>query len=199
MKLKLLLLSFISFLLISCQDDSSQRKLEQEKQTKKNETIFANINRGWLFELTPLEPVTESKLSEWNEWHNFLIEINQKPKSSIGAFQKKAKILADKAIALNNNIPSEFNKPPVKARISVIVTKIKSLNLFINLTQIQDKKVVKLVGEINMEIDYLQLQLEEIVIRSQIPIEEGEPDIIKMKDSTRAVPSSNIDPDLKKF
>ena len=100
-------------------------------------------------------------------------------------------------MALNNNIPSEFNLPQTKARIGVIVTKIKSMNLFINLSQIQDKKVVKLIGEINMEIDYLQLQLEEIVIRSQIPREEGEPDIIRMKDSSRAVPSTNIDPDLE--
>jgi len=197
MKIKIVFLSLISFLVFSCQDDSAQRKMEQEKQAKKNEAIFDNINRGWLFELTPLEPTTQSRINNWNEWRNFINEINQKPKSTIGAFQKKAKTLADKAMALNNNIPSEFNLPQTKARIGVIVTKIKSMNLFINLNQIQDKKVVKLVGEINMEIDYLQLQLEEIVIRSQIPREEGEPDIIQMKDSSRAIPTTNIDPDLE--
>lgn len=197
MKIKIVFLSLISFLVFSCQDDSAQRKIEQEKQAKKDEAIFDNINRGWIFELTPLEPATQSRINNWNEWRNFITEINQKPKSTIGAFQKKAKTLADKAMALNNNIPTEFNLPQTKARIGVIVTKIKSMNLFINLNQIQDKKVVKLIGEINMEIDYLQLQLEEIVIRSQIPREEGEPDIIQMKDSTRAVPSTNIDPDLE--
>lgn len=197
MKIKIVFLSLISFLVFSCQDDSAQRKIEQEKQAKKNEAIFDNINRGWIFELTPLEPATQSRINNWNEWRNFISEINQKPKSTIGAFQKKAKTLADRAMALNNNIPSEFNLPQTKARIGVIVTKIKSMNLFINLNQIQDKKVVKLIGEINMEIDYLQLQLEEIVIRSQIPREEGEPDIIQMKDSSRAVPSTNIDPDLE--
>ncbi|WP_298118012.1 hypothetical protein [Flavobacterium sp.] len=197
MKIKIVFLSLISFLVFSCQDDSAQRKIEQEKQAKKNEAIFDNINRGWIFELTPLEPATQSRINNWNEWRNFISEINQKPKSTIGAFQKKAKTLADKAVALNNNIPTEFNLPQTKARIGVIVTKIKSMNLFINLNQIQDKKVVKLIGEINMEIDYLQLQLEEIVVRSQIPREEGEPDIIQMKDSSRAVPSTNIDPDLE--
>jgi hypothetical protein len=197
MKIKIVFLSIISFLMFSCQDDSAQRKIEQEKQAKKNEAIFDNINRGWIFELTPLEATTQSRINNWNEWRNFISEINQKPKSTIGAFQKKARTLVDKAVALNNNIPSEFNLPQTKARIGVIVTKIKSMNLFINLNQIQDKKVVKLIGEINMEIDYLQLQLEEIVIRSQIPREEGEPDIIQMKDSSRAVPSTNIDPDLE--
>jgi hypothetical protein len=64
------------------------------------------------------------------------------------------------------------------------------MDLFIHLNQIPDNKVVKLVGEINMEIEYLQLQLEEIVTRSQIPREEGEPDLIKMKDTARAIPSA---------
>ena len=35
---------------------------------------------------------------------------------------------------------------------------------------------VKLISEINTEIDYFQLQLEEIVTKSKIPMEEGEED-----------------------
>jgi hypothetical protein len=126
------------------------------------------------------------------EWRNFLIEINQKPKSTLGAFQKKATTLSKKVVDLNNNIPEEFNKPQVKARIAVITTKVKSMDLFIHLNQIPAVKVVKLIGDINMEIEYLQLQLEEIVKRSQIPKEEGEPDFVKMRDTTRAIPNTPI-------
>lgn len=190
MKLKLLILSLLSVLLFSCQDDAAQRKIEQEKQAKKSEAIFNTISNGWIFNIAPVNPATQSKINSWNEWRVFLNEINQKPKSSIGAFQKKAKVLSQKVVELNNNIPVEFNKPQVKARISVITTKVKSMDLFIHLNQIPDNKVVKLVGEINMEIEYLQLQLEEIVTRSMIPREEGEPDLIKMKDTARAIPSA---------
>jgi hypothetical protein len=63
------------------------------------------------------------------------------------------------------------------------------MDLFIHLNQIPSGKVVKLISEINTEIDYFQLQLEEIVKRSQIPMEEGEEDIIRMKDTTRAIPN----------
>lgn len=192
MKLKLLFFSLISVLTISCQDDTSQRKIEQEKQAKKSQTIFDNINRGWIFEIMPLEPTTQSKINNWNEWRTFLNEISQKPKSSISAFQKKAKVLSKKASELNNNIPAEFNKPQVKTRIAVVITKVRSLDLYINLSTIPDKKVIQLVSEINREIEYLQLQLEEIVIRSQIPKEEGEPDLIRMKDTTRAIPNLPI-------
>lgn len=192
MKIKIVFLSLISFLALSCQEDAAQRKIEQEREAKKNDAIFNNINRGWIFDIVPLESTTQSKINNWNEWRTFLNEINQKPKSSISAFQKKAKVLSSKVVELNNNIPIEFNKPQIKSRIAVVTTKVKSLDLYINLNAIQDKKVVKLVSEINREIEYLQLQLEEIVIRSQIPKEEGEPDLIRMKDTTRAIPNLPI-------
>jgi hypothetical protein len=192
MKIKVVFLSLISFLALSCQEDAAQRKIEQEREAKKNDAIFNNINRGWIFDIVPLESTTQSKINNWNEWRTFLNEINQKPKSSISAFQKKAKVLSSKVVELNNNIPIEFNKPQIKSRIAVVTTKVKSLDLYINLSAIQDKKVVKLVSEINREIEYLQLQLEEIVIRSQIPKEEGEPDLIRMKDTTRAIPNLPI-------
>jgi hypothetical protein len=68
------------------------------------------------------------------------------------------------------------------------------LDLFIHLNQTPAAKVVKLIGEINTEIEYLQLQFEEIVQRSLIPREPGEPDFVKMKDTARAIPNTPIIP-----
>lgn len=181
---------FLFFLVLtSCQNDNSTLIIEQQKEAKKKEVVFNNISRGWDFNIAPVEPATQIRINNWMEWRNFLTEINQKPKSTIGAFQKKAASLAVKVADLNNNIPTEFNKPQVKARIAVITTKIRSLDLFIHLNQIPDTKVVKLIGEINLEVEYLQLQMEEIVKRSLIPREEGEPDFVKMRDTTRAIPN----------
>ena len=59
-----------------------------------------------------------------------------------------------------------------------------------NSCSFQDTKVVKNIGEINQEILSLQLQLEEIVRRSQIPKEAGEPDRIRIQDTTRAIPNT---------
>lgn len=189
MKLNLLYILFFSLLLVSCQNDNKLLIIEQQKEAQKKEVVFNNINRGWVFDISPIEPVTQDKINGWMEWRAFLTEINQKPKSTIGAFQKKAAALSKKVVDLNNNIPAEFNNPQIKARIAVITTKIKSMDLFIHLNQIPSGKVVKLISEINTEIDYFQLQLEEIVKRSQIPMEEGEEDIIRMKDTARAIPN----------
>ena len=130
------------------------------------------------------------------EWRTFLTEINQKPKSTIGAFQKKAAQLTKKAIELNNNIPSEFNKPQIKSRIIAVTTKIKLLDMYIHLNQIPDDKIIKIIADANLEIISLQLQMQELVRRSLIPREPGEPDFIKMKDTTRAIPNYN-DPNLQ--
>jgi len=192
MKFKIIYFLTLIFLVVSCKDNTEELKLEQVKEAKKKEVIFNNINKGWIFNIAPVEPTTQSKINGWMEWRNFLTEINQKPKSSIGAFQKKASTLSKKVMDLTTTIPPEFNKPQVKARIAVVTTKVKSMDLFIHLNQIPDVKVIKLVGEINMEIEYLQLQLEEIVKRSQIPKEEGEPDFAKMRDTTRAIPNTPI-------
>ncbi|MFM7018437.1 hypothetical protein [Flavobacterium sp.] len=179
----------ITLLLVSCQNENKELIVAQQKDAQKREVVFSAIERGWVFDISPLEGTTQAKINNWVEWRNFLTEINQKPKSTIGAFQKKAAVLSKKAMELELTVPAEFNKQQIKSRISVIITKVKSLDLYIHLRQIPEQKVIKLVNDLNTEIDYFQLQMEEIVKRSQIPVEEGEQDLIKMKDTSRAIPN----------
>ena len=120
----------------------------------------------------------------------FLTELEQKPKSSISAFKQKAKTLSKRALELNNNIPIAYNTPEVKSRIAAITTKINAINLYIHLQQIPDKKIVELIPSINTEVNALQFQLEEITRKSQIKIEEGESDMLRMLDTTRAIPTT---------
>ena len=125
----------------------------------------------------------------WEEWRVFLLELSQKPKSTIGAFQKKAKTLSKKAVNLKNNIPLAYDKPEIKSRISVLIAKVNALDLFINLNEIPDQKVIALVSEINTELRSIQSQLDEIIRKNAIPREEGESDLIQMLDPSRAIPN----------
>lgn len=182
----LLLLLFLS----SCQEDPKVRALEQEKESQKREALFASINKGWNFNSQPLNQTASELRTNWAEWRVFLNELGQKPKSSIGAFQQKAKTLSKRAAELNNNIPIKYNIPEVKSRIAVLTTKVNSVNLYINLNQIPDKKIVQLVQEINDVVASLQWQLDEIKRKSEIKTEDGEADMIRMLDTTRAIPSN---------
>ena len=116
-----------------------------------------------------------------------MAELDQKPKKTIGAFQKKSAELSKKVMALNNFIPTEFNKPQIKARIAILITKIRMLDLYIHLKDIPDQKVIALIPEINTELASLQNQMDKIVIKSKIPLEEGESELLKMLDTTRAI------------
>ena len=165
------------------------RQKENLKDTQKKTVVFNTINSKWNFNTQPINPAAQGALTIWSEWRILMGELAQKPKSTIGAFQQKAKILSKKAIDLNNNIPIAYNKPEVKSRISVLITKINALDLFINLQNIPANKVVGLIQEINIQIRSIQTQLGEIVRKNTIP-REGESDLIKMLDTTRAIPSN---------
>ncbi|CAC9973756.1 MULTISPECIES: hypothetical protein [Flavobacterium] len=190
MKYKIALFLLLIFVLQSCQNENEKRLAENAKEAKKNEKIFNNINKAWIFIDEPINDVSEQNVKGWTEWRDFLKEIGDKPRKTIGAFQKKSTAISKKAIALNNNIPSQFNQPQIKARIAILITKVKMMDLFIHLNQIPDDKVAFLIGEINKELVSLERQMDKIVEKAKIPKEEGEADFLKMLDTTRAIPNS---------
>lgn len=180
------ILFFIVFI-ISCKNNDNIRIAENLKASKKKEVVFANISKGWVFNTQPSNETSQALTTNWTEWRIFLDELSKKPNSTIGAFQQKSKNLSKKALDLKTKIPSRFNGPAIKTRITVLITKVNSLDLYINLTQIPDAKVLMLIGEINTQIQSLQTQMDEITRRSLIKTEEGESDLIKMMDTTRAI------------
>ncbi|TDW50029.1 hypothetical protein EV144_102461 [Flavobacterium sp. 270] len=189
MKYKISLFLLLIFVLHSCQNADEQRIAENLKEAKKKEVIFNNINKGWVFIEEPINEVSEENVRNWTEWRDFLKEIGDKPRKTIGAFQKKSTAISKKAMALNNNIPATFNQPQIRSRISILITKVKMLDLFIHLSKIPDEKVTFLVGDINKELVSLERQMDKLVEKSKIPKEEGEADFLKMLDTTRAIKS----------
>ena len=192
MKFKFIYLFSLIFVLNSCKKDTEKRLVETEKDAKKKELIFSNINKGWVFNANPINETSRSTALGWNEWRLFLAELDQKPKKTIGAFQKKSTEISKKAMALNDNIPIQFAKPQIKARISALITKVKMLDLFLHLNNIPDQKIIVLVGEINAELISLQNQMDKIVQKSKIPLEQGESDLLKMLDTARAIPNKPL-------
>lgn len=88
-KIILALLSFVLF--ISCKKDEKLLIIEQQKEVKKQEAVFNNISKNWNFNAFPSNVSSQLLNQNWAEWQVFLKELSQKPKSSIGAFQKKPK------------------------------------------------------------------------------------------------------------
>ncbi|MGV3697596.1 hypothetical protein [Flavobacterium sp.] len=180
---------FLVFL-SSCQEDPKVRALQQQKEEQKRDAIFNNISSGWNFNAIPSNQTSQQLTTVWGEWRIFLNELGQKPKSSISAFQQKARTLSKRALDLNNNIPVKYDLPEIKSRIAVITTKVNAINLYIHLDQIPDKKIVQVVKEINSEIASMNLQIDEIRRKGEIKMEDGEADMIRMLDTARAIPTN---------
>ena len=199
MKFKYIYVFLLIFGMFSCKNDNEKRQVESIKDIKKKELIFSIIEKAWVFNAKPINETSRSSALAWVDWRSFLSELDQKPKKTIGAFQKKSAELSKKAMALNNQIPVEFNKPQIKARIAILITKVRMLDLYIHLKDIPEQKVIALIPEINIQLIALQNQMDKIVQKSKIPLEEGESDLIKMLDSARAIPNSPqmpIDPNI---
>jgi hypothetical protein len=181
------LLIMALLLTASCGDDG-QRRVAIERDRKKKEQVFANIDRAWHFDTRPANPTAASLASTWNEYRELLTELSQKPKRSIEAFRKKSQVLSQKMRNMRAHIPAGFDKPEVRARLSVVSTKINELNLYLNQDEIDDKKVIGLIADANATLGSLQVQMGEITRKNQIPREQGEPDIVRMRDTARAIP-----------
>jgi hypothetical protein len=202
MKYKLSCFLFLILLLSACKNNDQKRLAEKEKDAQKKEVIFSNISKGWIFYDTPINTTSEASMASWNEFRLFLTELAIKPKKTIGAFQQRATAISKKAMALNENIPYQFNKPQIKSRISTLITKVRLLDLFIHLDNIPDKKVVHAIAEINNELASLQRQMDKITEKSKIPVEEGESELMKMMDASRAIPNTAntpIDPNTPRI
>lgn len=176
-------------MVFSCQKDNQELRIERQKDAQRKEQVFQKINRAWHFTIPSLAPHTQQFASSWNDLYVLTNELNQKPKSTLGAFQKKARLLSQKSAILANTTPMVFNKPEIKSRIAVLTTKFNQINLYIHVTPVQDQKVVSLITDVNIELKALYLQLDEIVRKSEIPTEEGETEMKQMLDTTRAIPS----------
>jgi hypothetical protein len=174
----------LSLLFSACKDDSKTHEIEITKALKEKELAFNAINKTWNFAPRNLSPESQIIAGNWNEWRLFMSELNEKPKRTIGAFQRKSKSLVQKADVLSNTIPERINKPQIRSRLMALVTKVKALNTFINLDRIPEKKVTDLITDLNIEVNVFQDQIEEIVRRSHIQREEGELEMLNSINGT---------------
>lgn len=197
MKYKLAVCCSLILVLFSCKNEDQKRVAENKKEVLKREVILTNIQKGWVFYDSPVTEASENSLSSWNEWRIFLAELAQKPKKSIAAYQQKSTSLTKKVMGLPIQIPIQYDKPQIRSRIGALITKVQMLDLYIHLDNIPDKKVTQLVAEINLELVSLQRQMDKIVEKSKIPIEEGESDLLRMMDTSRAISNTpKIDPNI---
>lgn len=191
------ILFLTTVLFISCADDSN-RNANSVKEQQKNAEVFLAISKKWSFTFPTTRPEIQTALNDWNDWVQFKKELEQKPKTTLLAFQMKIENVAQKSDSLNLNVPEKFNNPQVRSRLVTLTTKINSLDTFLHLQVIPQKKVFTLIDEINSEIRGVYIQMEEIIIKQAIPKEIGEDDMIRALDTSRMANSKAFEESVTK-
>jgi hypothetical protein len=86
------------FGLFSCKNDNEKRQEEAQKDIKKKELIFSIIDKAWVFNFKQMNSASQANPIPWKEWSSLLAEFDQKPKKTIGAFQKRSKELSNNSL-----------------------------------------------------------------------------------------------------
>lgn len=195
LRIAVLLVALITFL--GCKDDAEQRLAAHKKDLEKKETIFTAISNAWSFRTIQPQAKSQSLVADWEELRLLNTELSQIPKSSIGAFQKKAIDLTKKADSVYNTLPAKLQIPEFKSRFLVLLNQFRTLELFITLDAIPQAKVIAVIEEINKQLASIEIQLDEYVRKSEVPREQGESDMIRMLDTSRA--AKNIPKNLEEI
>lgn len=175
----------LTLLMASCADDDAKRRAETLRSEKHNDSVLKMLGNNWRFDVQDVTPNVTRRVSTWNEWQQFKSELEQKPAGTLSAYRQKTKSLVKRADDLRNNIPLFFDKPQVRSRIGVLITKIKSLHTYVNIDAIPEARIRQLTGEIAKETNSLQNQLDELIRISEIPREMGEEEMLRALDTVR--------------
>lgn len=195
---KQVILYLFTLLLLSCSDRGNQSE-NSAKAEQKNAEVFKTISEKWVFNFPNSNPQIQNALKNWNDWDQFKKELEQKPKTLLRAFQLKIENVAQKSDSLSLSVPEQFNNPQVRSRLVTLSTKINSLDTYMHLDNIPQKKVFSLIDDINGEIKGVYNQLDEVIIKQAIPKEIGEDEMIKALDTSRMANSKVFEESVTKL
>jgi hypothetical protein len=171
----------------SCKEDDSKRIAEQERYQEKRAQVLNNLSRAWRFREMQLSPRSQELVQDWAQWRLFFSELSNIPTGTIEAFQKKSKDLTRKADDLFQSLPTELQVVELKSRFLVLLNYFRMIELFVNLDEIPEQKIMLLIQETNQQLSSIELQMEEMHRKKDIKMEAGEEDMLRLLDTSRAV------------
>lgn len=186
-KYLILVVVLVAGVFCSCKEDDSKRIAEQEKYQEKRTQVLNNLSRTWRFREMQLSSRSQELVQDWAQWRLFFSELNNTPTGTIEAFQKKSKDLTRKADDLFQSLPDEFQIVELKSRFLVLLNYFRMIELFVNLDEIPEQKVMILIQEANQQLSSIELQMEEMHRKKDIKMEAGEEDMLRLLDTSRAV------------
>lgn len=170
---------------LSCKDNRKELEESQLRAQQHVDSVFTLLEKNWNFRVPVIPASVEEEIEDWKQWADFAEEIKLKPVASVGAFQKKIEKLNSTSNVLRIDIPEKFNKPEIRSRITVINNTFNNLDMYLNVKPIPIEKIEELLPQVNKQLISLIDKMEELKIKSVIPKEIGEEDMLRALDTIR--------------
>ena len=171
------------FMLISCNEKTKQ--ITPIKQPISKDSLVRIIHDKWKFTVTLNNPKVSQNLSNWEDWRNYVNELTISPNASLDHLKRKAQNLVSSTTVLKNSIPEKYNKQETKARLAVLLTNVQNLDMLLELEPLNVKEITKLITNIQKNTNSIINQFNEFEIKSQIPRELGEDQLIQPIDTIK--------------
>ncbi|MDR2222573.1 MAG: hypothetical protein LBE34_07515 [Flavobacteriaceae bacterium] len=187
----------LSLVTSSCKDDSERKQQEIQKKLKQhNDSVFQFLAKNWKFVIPHPTNELKQNIDDWSTLNDLKKELTLAPVSTIGAFQKKAEVLSQNALnVVYQSYPAAVNYPDVKARYTALLTSIQNLEMYITVDPIDIKKVDHCIKEVQNNLRIFYAVMEEELVRTNIPKEEGEQEMIQEMQNMALDPTRNANPE----
>lgn len=174
---------FTALSIISCKKEARQVVNSVSKISQ--DSLVRSIHGKWKFAVSVNNPSISKNLSNWEDWRNYVNELTIAPNPSLGNMAHKATKLVEKVAVLKNNIPEKYNKQETKARLALLETNVRNLDMLLGLEPINIKEVQKLLANIQKNTNSIINQFDEFEVKAKIPKEIGESELFQPIDTIK--------------
>ncbi|SHF80190.1 hypothetical protein SAMN05444483_102428 [Salegentibacter echinorum] len=182
--MKKLVFSFV-VLLYSCGEKSAS-----------DEMSYSSLDSTTLSQPIPstreevnLLPEAREQALEWLAYIAAQNEIDKLKGASLGETIESARPLAQIMESLRNTVPDSLDSKAVHARLSVILTKAKTLEQLAYRRKLDAEKITRTASEIPTEFNNFKIQLNELFLKT---LEEFEAELDRFEVERDSIPADSL-------
>jgi len=178
-----LLMILLATITTSCEKQVANVPVVSTKISQ--DSIVKGIHEKWTFTAVITNSAINNKLSNWEEWRNYVNELTIRPNAGKANLMRKANMLVEKVAVLKNNIPESYNRPETKARIALLETHVQNLDMHLEFEPLNEKEINSLLVNIQKSTNSIINQFSEFEVKANIPKEQGEANLIQPIDTIK--------------
>lgn len=179
-------------LLFSCQEKDKMQQSLKDRALLHQDSVFNFLEDSWHFTLKQPSSELNQILEQWKIWQEFTQELEIKPVTSIRAFQNQIKVIDNKLQSLIYlKYPEQLDTADIKARITVLSTSLKNLNMFLHLQHIEIDKIQYALDQVNENLDILMTQMQNNLSKPTLHTPNSTSDVELLLDTVRRANPNN--------